>query len=235
MKIELTNAFGCPNENLLREFCSYDILCPECCEFIPHPNLKENFVINTYTGLCSMHWSRQYEYPWAIMKSDFSNEDICLEAGGGYAPFKYGLAKRCKKVISIDIDKESQRKAFNSTLRMNINNIHYFTESIEDFKYEEKFDKIYCLSVIEHIKNKYVRDKCIENMLNLLKPNGQFFLSFDILLAPSDDQFYIDVKEAEELLKRFGTNLDECLSNKFLAMDMNGAMITACCLKVWDF
>ena len=34
---------------------------------------------------------------------------------------KYGLAKRCKRVISIDINKESQKMAFQSTMRMGIN------------------------------------------------------------------------------------------------------------------
>lgn len=234
MKTRLTSAMGCPNETLLRELCSYDILCPECCEFMPHPRLKQNFTINAATGLCSMHWSRQYEYPWALMNSNFNENDVCLEAGGGYAPFKYALSKRCKKVISIDIDKESQMKAFNSTLRLNINNIHFVNESIQDYKYEEKFDKIYCLSVIEHVKDRSIQFKCLDNMLNLLKPKGHLYLSFDIALEPTNDQFYINSNEAEKLLAYFGTSFDDSHSKEYVAIDMNGTLITACCLEVWD-
>lgn len=235
MKTELTNAFGCPSECLLREFCSYDIQCPECCEFIPQYNIPKNFSINLNTGFCSMHWSRQYEYPWAIMNSNFTGQDVCLEAGGGYAPFKYGLAKRSKKVVSIDIDKDSQTKAFNSTMRLNINNIHFLNESIQDFRYPERFDKIYCLSVLEHIKEKSIRFKCLENLMNLLKKDGELFISFDVFLESTKDQFYINSEEAEELLNFFGTSFDDSITQQYLAINMNGTLITACCLKVWDF
>lgn len=234
MQTQLTNAHGCPSESLLREFCSYDIQCPECCEFIPQQNIKENYTINLATGFCSMHWSRQYEYPWAIQNSNFTGHDVCLEAGGGYAPFKYGLAKRCKKVISVDIDKESQKKAFDSTIRLNYNNIFFVNESIQDLRYSEKFDKIYCLSVLEHIEDADVRMRCLENMVNMLKPNGELFISFDIFMKYTNDQFYIDGAEAEKILAFFGTSFDDSLTKEYLAINMSDTLLSAWCLKVWD-
>lgn len=236
MRTELVSAFGCPSVELLREFCSYDVLCPECCDFVQHPRIEYNYTISSMTGLCSLHWSRQFEYPWAIMSSNFSPNDVCLEAGGGYATFKYALAKRCKTVISIDIDKESQMKAFKSTMKMGLNNIFYVNESIQDFKYEEKFDKIYCLSVLEHIEDENAQRKCIENMFKLLKPGGEMFISFDILLKPTENNdFHVDVFRANKILKEyFNTEPDDNITGKYLAMDMNGSTITAVCLKVWD-
>lgn len=236
MKTELCSAFGCPSVDLLREFCSYDILCPECCDFVQHPRLDLIYTISPITGLNSLHWSRQFEYPWAILNSNFCPNDVCLEAGGGYAPFKYALAKRCKTVVSVDIDKESQMKAFKSTIKMGLNNIYYLNESIQDLKYEEKFDKIYCLSVLEHIEDEHIQRKCIENMFSLLKPGGEMFISFDISLKPTNgNDFYIDTIRATKLLREyFNTELDQNITDQYVAIDMNGHTITAVCLKVWD-
>lgn len=234
MKTQLTNAFGCPDEGLLREFCSYDIQCPECCKLEPHKALKEIHTINMDLGLCSMHWSRQYEYPWAILNSNFTGEDLCLEAGGGYATFKYGLAKRCRQVVSIDTDLDSQRKAFSSTARLGINNILYANQSIQEFKHICKFDKIYCLSVLEHIQDKTIRLRCLENMLTLLKPNGELFITFDVFLKHTNDQFYIDGAEAEKLLAFFNTSFEDSTTDQHLAVNYNGTLLSAWCLKVWD-
>lgn len=236
MKTELCSVFGCPSVDLLREFCSYDIQCPECCELVPDKRLEYIHAISSFTSLCSLHWSRQFEYPWAIMNSNLSKDDVCLEAGGGYAPFKYGLAKRCQRVISIDINKESQKMAFQSTMRMGINNIYYFNESIQDFKYEDKFDKIYCLSVLEHIEEEQIQRSCIENMFQLIKPGGEIYLSLDILLQSTDTKdFYIDIARATKYFKEY-FDIDFHLNNfdRYYSINMNGSNITAVCLKVWD-
>ncbi len=99
--------------------------------------------------------------------------------------------------------------------------------------YPEQFDKIYCLSVIEHIKDEDIRFKCLDNMLKLLKPGGELFISFDVLLSgAANNSFYIDRVGAIKLLKYFGTDPEQNITKKYVSIDMNGSIITAMCLKV---
>lgn len=202
----------CPDEVLLRELISYDVRCPECTDLVP----TGNGFYHAISAAC-LHWSRQYEYPWAIKNSNLKDTDICLDAGGGHSVFKYALAKRCKKVIAIDLDEESFDKSAKSVSVLGIKNIEYQVCAIEDYDCEEKFDKIYCISVLEHIKEKEVRMKCIENMLRLLRDDGELFLSVDFI---SDGHAAFQIAECGCYIDLAG--LLETLS--YLGVERNRAM-----------
>lgn len=238
MRYNLSLIDGCQDEMILRELCSYDIQCPECCEFVPKDNYSKNLQISNL-GLTSLHWSRQYEYTWAIQHSNLNKEHICLEAGGAYAVFKYALAKRCKKVVCIDINQDYLDKAIKSSQRLGFSNIEFENSFIQKYKTEQKFDRIYCLSVLEHIENKNDRIDCLKNMFGLLKSGGELYLSFDFVVQKGSKNydFYIDQNEACELLKFLGiNNFVEVIHNKKLPVAEfdGGCFISAVCIKFWD-
>jgi len=234
VRIHISYAYGCPDVNLLREFCSYDIQCPECCEFVPEEEASLNYKISN-TSLTSLHWSRQYEYPWALSHSNLKPTDVCLDAGGAYAVFKYALAKRCQKVVTIDMNQDYLDKSIKSAERLGFKNIEFYNSTIESLRTEEKFDKIYCLSVLEHIQDKNIRFACIGNMLNMLKKGGEFYLTFDIVLEPGETQFdfYMKPEDGAEILQLFGISGfqdDKYYTAKF----PGGCILATICLKVWD-
>jgi len=45
-------------------------------------------------------WSRQWEYPWLLKNVSFNENDVIMDAGGGYCYFSCLLAKRAKKSSS---------------------------------------------------------------------------------------------------------------------------------------
>ena len=233
MKIHISYTYGCPDETILRELMSYDIQCPECTILEPHENAPLNFEVPT--SFTSLHWSRQYEYPWAIMHSNLKPSDVCLDAGGAYAVFKYAVAKRCAKVVTIDMNQDYLDKSIRSAKRLGFKNIEFYNSKIQDYKTEEKFDKVYCISVLEHIPSSSERIECINNMISMLKKEGELYLTFDFIIEEGENHFdfYMGKNEAAEILNYFGVS--EFNDEKYYSASFPGGCVLATiCLKVWD-
>lgn len=136
-------------------------------------------------------WSRFYEYAWA---SNFIEEnDVCLDAACGVPhPFKFYLASTCTDVYACDIDSDILDKN-KLLLRVSeyfdekdvkktdqyIDKIKFSCSNLIDLPYEEnKFDKIYCISSLEHLPIIDIR-KAINNLFRVLKKNGLIILTVD--------------------------------------------------------
>jgi 2-polyprenyl-3-methyl-5-hydroxy-6-metoxy-1,4-benzoquinol methylase len=119
-------------------------------------------------------WSRPYEY--AFSDKFLKENEKVIDAGCGIEhPFKFYAAKRCKKVYAIDRDKrlESLEKK---------ENIEYICSNLESFNLKEQVDKIFCISVLEHIPNPL---PVIDNFAKNIKEGGQLILTVDFpLLKP---------------------------------------------------
>lgn len=119
-------------------------------------------------------WSRPYEYAFAekFLKAD----EVIIDAGCGIEhPFKYFASKRTKKVYAIDRDERLKALEGNEKLE-------FVLDRLEKFKLAEKADKIFCISVLEHIPNPQL---VIDNFYNNLTDGGQLILTVDFpLLKP---------------------------------------------------
>lgn len=142
-------------------------------------------------------WSRGYEYAWA--QKYVKSNDIIMDAGCGIEhPFKWWAADNCKMVYAVDLD--GRIHEFPSQEK-----IKWYCCTIEDFpgpafegkdkKAFFKFDKIFCLSVLEHIKNPA---DTIKAFANLLRKGKKLILTIDypllhpsILLSIVDEYFEI--------------------------------------------
>lgn len=137
-------------------------------------------------------WSRAYEYEWA---SRFAKaEDISLDAACGIEhPLKFYLLDNCKEVYACDIDPriESKEKilegietvfgkeAAGSLPARYVEKINYSRANLTELPYENnKFDKVYCISVLEHLSEKVMENAFIE-FKRVLKEDGQIILTFD--------------------------------------------------------
>ncbi|MPQ43024.1 class I SAM-dependent methyltransferase [Clostridium tarantellae] len=136
-------------------------------------------------------WSRLYEYPWAGKFAD--KYDICLDAACGIEHhFKYYLAENCKKVYCCDLDERLKdreyvfsyvkeyfgEEAYNRILR-NTEKITFDVCNLSNLPYKDKsFDKIYCISVLEHMSLSD-RLNTFNEFKRCLKDNGIIILTMD--------------------------------------------------------
>ena len=196
MIVSLSYATVCPDEDVLRELMSYDILNPYSVPLIcsaqkktqPVEHWRQSVFMPYIEHIPCLHWSRQYEYIWAINSANLQKNHDCLDAGGaGFSSLKYAVAKRCNSVTVVDLDQDSLNMNEHYGHKMKIDNIEYFCEDISNFKLEKRFDRIFCISVLEHIESLEEKRKCVRNMIDHLKPHGEMFLSFDILLHEDTD------------------------------------------------
>ena len=149
-------------------------------------------------------WSRPYEYAWAGMFAE--KNDIVLDAACGIEhPFKFYLLDHCREVYACDYDDSIVsskdilkavkdtfgEKAYRELPSRYLNNIHYSRASLTSLPYKDKmFDKIYCISVLEHLKD-YFNKYPLLTHIDFIK----IFLKNDI---------YIALKEFKRTLKDNG-------------------------------
>jgi SAM-dependent methyltransferase len=154
-------------------------------------NLRSNFLINSALG----HWSRRFEWPWAL-SCDLNENDVVLEAGGGSGAFQFFLARRCRTVVNIDssqavlddVELLSRRGQFHNVLgRLGV---------IENMPYPDgHFTKTFCTSVIEHTKDPR---RCIAEIMRVTRPGGLVTLTLDVANY-ANDQCLLDIAAVREL------------------------------------
>lgn len=167
-----------------------------------------------------IHWSRDWEYPWAVLSSAPRPGDKVLDCGCGGSPLLPFLAgKGCDaygadpglgvrsslprhwislfkdKVWEVRSKKSSPLGALKSFLgeaippndlwrymkdpnRMGFK-IQFFPDSLDKMRFADNtFDKVYCISVIEHLPEE-VAFRGIREMARVLKPGGQLVMTVD--------------------------------------------------------
>jgi SAM-dependent methyltransferase len=125
-------------------------------------------------------WSRVYEY--ALAKDYLNKDDVILDAGCGVVhPFKHYASEVVKKVYAVDID-EKIKEFENSYV------LKYKCMSLVDLdkEFQEKtFDKIFCISVLEHIPE--IALKVLEQFKKVLKDDGLIIITLDYPMIKTED------------------------------------------------
>jgi SAM-dependent methyltransferase len=143
-----------------------------------------------------LYWSRRWEYPWAIESAELVEPDgyaidnikkvKVLDVGCGSAPFlvylgmmgcqAYGSDPGGKAGMEDTIDgfwfvfDKDFGKPYIKELRQ---------EGMEDLSWPDNhFDRVFCLSVIEHLPTWAVK-KGVNEMRRVLKPGGLLVISVD--------------------------------------------------------
>lgn len=168
----------------------------------------------------SVNWSRRFEYPWCLLNSELDDQDIVLDAGGGESSMTAYIVSKIKgktltgeglrvppEVHNLDLfdwrdgvlnDQKELKKRAGWT---------WYYPRQGDLRWPpypvETFDKIFCISVIEHMLPKD-RMESIKTLLSLLKPSGILLLTIDV---HKDRSIGFLLKEAEAVAKLFGLKL----------------------------
>ncbi len=188
---------------LIRRFASLHTLSPRCFQLVMDP---VTYGLREQHGNSALHWSRVFEWPWALLSADLSPDHEVLDIGGSYAVFQYAAAMKCKQLINLDPDKKALESAQEMAQRMQITNIETVVGDATDLSMypgdSGYFDRVFCVSVMEHIPD---WRKCLSELFRVLKPGGKLILTMDIKMAgPTGAEFNIMMNDVAWLFSEHG-------------------------------
>ena len=179
---------------------------------------EDNRMENVVFPLPSHWWSRFYEYAWA---AEFCKKtDVVLDAACGIPhPFKFYLAGKCKEVHAVDADErinsyEKMAAAIDATFGANAraNCPEEFAKQVivkqanlTKLPYRNgMFDKIFCISALEHITDD---DKvtALNEFKRVLKKSGMLILTIDYSKTP--EYASATMEQIETMAKEAGFKL----------------------------
>jgi SAM-dependent methyltransferase len=120
------------------------------------------------------------------IRKNFGNQEIkILDAGTGYGQYTYFMSKKLLpcgiKAIDIKDDWIKDCRIFFGQKK--IENVIFETEDLTQIKYENEFDLIICVDVMEHIQNDLL---VFQNFYKALKNNGYLLINTPSIFGGSD-------------------------------------------------
>ena len=182
------------------------------------PLLKRSRSLRRVTGYD--HWSRAWEYPWAVLAAEFGPRTLAaLDVGGGGSPFALYLAVRGHEshVADPSLDQGTsfvfdRKKSLYRNVRSLAKRVVLRAAGIHslwglpgkdgrhpvrfhacpadrlDFP-ERRFDRVFCLSVMEHIPRSAWKD-CMREFERVLRPGGRLVITLDMTPEEADARVY---------------------------------------------
>ncbi len=135
--------------------------------------------------------TRKFEYPWAVDVAGLKPGMNVLDLGGGYSGFSFTLSKMGMNVTNVDPfvdygpsqhyeDRPSDIvRRLNRVFHTNITLKHCTLK--EAYFPDESFDRIFCISTIEHLQQEEIMFM-MQEIHRILKPSGLCILTVDLFL-----------------------------------------------------
>lgn len=156
------------------------------------------------------HWSRKWEYPWAVLNANLQAGMRVLDVGSGGSPFPLYLGMNgfecyaCDPSLDQGKPKEDWRRRFLSFLGIATTwgfpktakrskrslPVRYYHDSIQKLSFPDGFfDRVFCLSVIEHIPQSEW-SVCMEQLARVVSPTGRLVLTLDMSAPDANAHVY---------------------------------------------
>lgn len=146
---------------------------------------------------------RRVEYPWAILNAQLDHPMKILDVGSGISLFPIFLGAQGHDIISIDPDKVLMEKISPKLAEYCGVKVKYRVGDATNLDFEDNsFDRVFCISVIEHFEEEIVNGKpvnfhkknldvkAIGEFLRVLKPGGFLIPTFDWSEDPHEHRSY---------------------------------------------
>jgi SAM-dependent methyltransferase len=177
-------------------------------------------------------YRRDWDYDEILEHGNFKPTDDVLETGAMWSFFSLELSPKVHSITVTDSWAWANRKfvgehdvptglEWATQIGEGVNNTVVAQAEIEDLGYDDaSFDKVVCISAIEHVENDR---KGIEEMMRVLKPGGLLLLTTEYnpdkpdKVFDADGTFYriYDHKGIEELVKGYNLIMQEVASTSF--------------------
>ena len=185
------------------------------------PLLRRSRTLQRWTGYD--HWSRAWEYPWAVLAADLGPRPLTtLDVGGGGSPFALYLAAHGHEshVADPSLDQgtsfvfDPQKSLYKNArslakrLVFRAAGIHslwglpkgsgpcsvtYHSRSADRLGFRDRhFDRVFCLSVMEHIPRPLWKD-CMREFTRVLRPGGRLVITLDMTPGEADGRVYLEL------------------------------------------
>jgi len=149
-------------------------------------------------------WAPRYwEYPWAIVNTQFRQGMKVLDVGSGWSIFPMYLARLGAHVTAVDPDVVQMNHISPFLARLVSAEISYRVGDATSLEFPDNmFDRVYCLSVLEHLeeetrngrpfnaRKKNLDVVAIRELLRVLKPGGLLAITADWSEQPNNLRSY---------------------------------------------
>lgn len=133
--------------------------------------------------------TRKFEYPWAYYVTPLQNGMHVLDLGGGLSGFQFVLSKLGCHVVNVDPGSNDhefgchcENEAMNRLNKCFGTKVRLINKKIIDADlFENSFDRVFSISVIEHIPEEELPET-VSRIFELLKPGGLFVVTLDLFL-----------------------------------------------------
>lgn len=143
-----------------------------------------------------------YEFFALLSGASLEKRHVVLDLGCGRGFQAQVLARYCKKVIGIDIDRKAIKDA-KKFLRGSYveNNVEFICASLEEADLpESSLDRVFSFCVLEHISNPRT---VLQEIARLLKPGGELHMSVDSLAPISSPTLLAKHREDHHVAQYF--------------------------------
>lgn len=156
----------------------------------------------------SMYFTREWEYPWAILHSNLEKDMNILDLGCGmqnFGLYLHSLGMNVTAQDNITIQPDYSLKKFKEFYSNT--GVKFICEDISNIPVKNgHFDRIFCISLFDHITFKELKAG-IPEIVRVLKKDGLLLLTMDRVMTgcryPKFGEEY--TKEQLELEKNFST------------------------------
>ena len=155
----------------------------------------------------------QKEIENTLNQIDLKKEDIIIEIGCGTGEFSIEAAKKCKKVIAIDVSNNMLQYAKNKAINRRINNISFINSGFLSYKHKDEPVDIVVSSIALHHLPDFWKLIALRNISSMLKTKGKFYLH--------DVVFSFDIDNFEDAIEKWTNQTNDSKMKKSMLNHIN--------------